>query len=217
MRTTIIPQPAAGTSPAGDEMGVAPGASCETIEPATRGEWRQWLAGHHESAREVWLVWHRKQGPPEGISLTEAMSEALCFGWVDSRLRPIDQERSALRFTPRSPAGGWSQANKRRIDRLMADGLMTEAGRRVVEAARHDGSWEAPDAVGALRVPQDFADAMAANELAGHRFKAFPPSTQKVSLWWVCSAKQAETRALRIAQVVRLAAQNKALGNRPCH
>ena len=138
----------------------------EELQPESRAAWRAWLAEHHGSSPGVWLIWHKKGTGRQRITLDEAVEEALCFGWIDSTLQPLGDGRSALRFTPRKPNSTWSRRNKQRVESLAAAGLMTDAGRKVVEAAKRNGSWDALDAVEDLRVPDDLALALAANPAA---------------------------------------------------
>ena len=145
------------------------------------------------------------------VSLDEAVREALCFGWIDSTLRPLDETRSQLLFTPRRAGSTWSRPNKLRVADLVAQGMMAEAGLRVVKAAKRDGSWDALDTVEALQIPQDLAQALAANAEARENFDPLAPSAKKQYLWWIESAKRPGTRASRIEKTVQLAAMNRAL------
>ena len=178
------------------------------VHPTSRDDWREWLAAHHDSAKGVRLVLNKKASGSQGLSLDEAVEEALCFGWIDSKLSPLDGDRFAQRFTPRRRGGTWSQTNKARVESLIARGLMTDAGLRAVAAARQDGSWSALDDIDALLVPQDLAEALADDPQAKRNFEGFTASAQRATLWWVKSAKRPETRARRIAESVRLAAEN---------
>lgn len=179
----------------------------DEIDPGGRAQWRQWLAEHHGNSPGVWLILRKKHaGQP--LTLDEAVREALCFGWIDSTLRPVDGEKSALKFTPRRPGSIWSRSNKERVESLIAAGLMTEAGQKAIDAAKNDGSWIALDAVEALRVPDDLEKALAADPRARQNFEAFTPSVRKNALWWIESAKRPRTRAERVAETVRLAALN---------
>lgn len=178
------------------------------IEPQSRAEWRQWLAEHHGTSPGIWLIWRKKRGGAQPLTLDEAVQEALCFGWIDSRLQPLSREKSALKFTPRKPGSTWSRLNKKRVESLIAGGLMTGAGQRAIDAAQQDGSWSMLDSIEELRVPQDLEQALAASPDARKNFDALTPSAKKNALWWIESAKRPQTRALRVAQTVRLAAQN---------
>ena len=182
--------------------------------PENRAAWRRWLAEHHADASGVWLVSHNKRSGRQELTVAAAVEEALCFGWIDSRLHPIDDETSALLFTPRRPRGTWSRLNKERVASLTAKGLMTPAGLRAVEVAQQNGSWTALDSVEALEVPPDLARALDARPEARAHFDAFSPSARKSALWWIESAKRAETRASRVAATVDLAARNLTVDER---
>ena len=172
------------------------------VRPSTRAVWRRWLQVHHDSSRGVWLVWHKQRSRPGELTLEDAIQEALCFGWIDSRLRPIDAEWSALMFTPRRPRSVWSARTKARIAFLTDKGLMTEAGLRTVAEAKKNGSWTSLDAVENLVVPGDLAEALAADPAGRRRFEALTRSAKKMALWSIVSAKRPATRARRIAEVV---------------
>lgn len=180
----------------------------ERIHPATRSEWRAWLAAHHDSCPGVWVVqWRTATGRPR-LAYDDLVEEALCFGWIDGRANPLDDDRSMLMMTPRKPTSVWARSNKERVKRLIAAGSMTDAGLRAIEAAKDNGSWSALDDVDALIVPDDLRAALARDARAQRHFDAFPPSAKKMILYWVKSAKRPETRQRRIAETVRLAAEN---------
>jgi uncharacterized protein YdeI (YjbR/CyaY-like superfamily) len=178
------------------------------VHPETRREWRDWLAANHETSPGVWLVMWRTATGRRQMTYDDAVEEALCFGWIDGQTNTLDDERSTMRMTPRKPTSAWARSNKERVDRLMADGQMTEAGLRAIETAKANGSWSILDDVDALVVPDDLRSALAADEQARGHFEAFPPSAKKQILYWIKSAKRPETRERRIAEAVRLAAQN---------
>jgi uncharacterized protein YdeI (YjbR/CyaY-like superfamily) len=188
----------------------------ERFYPPNRTEWRAWLADHYDKSPGVWVIRYKVASKQPTISYDELVEEALCFGWVDSLPRKLDNERHMSMVTPRKPKSGWSKVNKARIERLIAQGLMTAIGLAKIEAAKADGSWTALDSMEALHIPDDLQAALAANADAKRHFDVFPPGSQKIILQWVGSAKTAETRAKRIAESVRLAAQNiRANQNRP--
>ncbi len=148
------------------------------------------------------------KGASRQIKYDEAVEEALCFGWIDSTLNPIDAERYMQLFTPRKPRSGWSRINKVRVEDLATRGLMTSAGLEKVDAARKDGSWAALDAIEALELPAELKKAFASNRKARENFAAFSPFSQKMYLYWINNAKRAENRAKRIAHAVTLIASN---------
>ena len=179
------------------------------VQPADREEWHAWLEANHATARGVWLVSWRSSSGRTPFPYEDAIEEALCFGWVDSRANRLDDERSMLWFAPRRARSGWSAPNKRRVEALLAAGAMADAGLAKIEAAKRDGSWSALDAVEALQIPPDLAAALAAHGEAAAHFEAFPRSVRRGILEWIGAAKKPETRAKRVAETARLAAQGE--------
>jgi uncharacterized protein YdeI (YjbR/CyaY-like superfamily) len=162
-------------------------------------EWRAWLAEHGATEREAWLVIPRGSS---GIGYSEAVEQALCFGWIDGLHRRRDDTSSVLRFTPRRPGSTWSRVNRERAERMIAEGLMADTGQRVIDRARADGSW----LVGEV-VPDDLRARLDAEPAAAGHFARFPPSSTRLILEWIAAAKRPETRERRIAETVSLAAQ----------
>jgi uncharacterized protein YdeI (YjbR/CyaY-like superfamily) len=183
-------------------------APANSIHPLTRGEWRAWLEENHTRGEGVWLITYKKATGMPRLEYDEAVEEALCFGWVDSKPNKLDDERSLLWFAPRKAGTGWSKPNKDRVAKLIAAGLIAPAGLAKIEAAKADGSWNALDAVEALEIPADLDQALAANPPARQYWDAFPRSVKRGILEWIANAKQPETRARRIEETVRLAAEN---------
>jgi uncharacterized protein YdeI (YjbR/CyaY-like superfamily) len=179
-----------------------------SIHPQTRAEWRAWLEQNHIRAGGVWLISYKKASGKPHLAYDEMVEEALCFGWVDSKPGKLDDERTMLWFAPRKPGSNWAASNKLRVEKLIQAGLMRPAGLAKVEAAKRDGSWNALDGVEALEIPADLQEALAANPTAQGYFAAFPRSVKRAILEWIGNAKRAETRAKRIAETVRLAAEN---------
>jgi uncharacterized protein YdeI (YjbR/CyaY-like superfamily) len=174
------------------------------VEPASRAEWRAWLAANHAASAGVWLVtWKRHAGRPT-VSYDEAVEEALCFGWIDGVMRRLDDDRLMQWLAPRKPNGTWARSNKERLARLEAEGLMTEAGRRAVELARANGSWESLDLIDALVVPDDLAAALAERG-ARAVFDASSVSVRRSALAWVYQAKRSQNRAGRVEQLADVA------------
>lgn len=173
------------------------------VEPATREEWRAWLAAHHASASGVWFV-TAKAGVRDRprVAYEDAICEALCFGWVDGTLRRVDEDRTMLYFAPRKRGSTWAWTNKARVERLAAVGLMAPAGLAAVERAKADGSWSVLDAVEALEVPEDLATALGSDPAARAGYEALPASARKQLIWHVVSAKRPDTRARRVAAAV---------------
>jgi uncharacterized protein YdeI (YjbR/CyaY-like superfamily) len=157
----------------------------------------------------VWLVSFKKATGRQAFGYEEAVTEALRVGWVDSRSRALDDERTMLWFAPRAAGSGWSRPNKERIARLEREGRMAEAGLRVVERARADGSWSMLDAVEDGVVPDDLAAAFARHPGSRERWDAFPRSARRGILEWIVQARRAGTRAARVEETARLAARGE--------
>jgi uncharacterized protein YdeI (YjbR/CyaY-like superfamily) len=181
-------------------------ADYQQVHPETRSEWRAWLAANHATSPGVWLVQWRTPTGRRRLEYDEAVEEALCFGWIDSQAKRLDDERSMITMTPRRPTGGWSRSNKERLERLTAAGLLTPAGLRAVEIARANGAWELLDDVEALVVPPDLTAALAQDGVAAAGFAGMTPSAKKAILLALKTAKKPETRARRIAAAVAEAA-----------
>lgn len=179
-----------------------------STHPSDRAQWRAWLTAHHARPEGVWLISHKKATGKPRVSYDEAVEEALCFGWIDSKPRKLDNERSLLWFAPRKPKTGWSKPNKERVEHLSKAGLMAEAGLAKVEAAKRNGSWTLLDAVERLNIPADLATAFSRYENSRAHFEAFPRSAKRGILEWIATTKKPETRAARIEETARLAAQN---------
>jgi uncharacterized protein YdeI (YjbR/CyaY-like superfamily) len=181
----------------------------EQVQIEHREEWRRWLTENHDRSDGIWLVTFKKQCGDRYVSYDAVVEEALCFGWIDSLPRKLDSERTMLWVAPRKPGSGWSKLNKERIAAMIATERMTPAGLAKIEAAKQDGSWTALDAIEALEIPPDLQRAIETDPIAQQNFEAFPRSAKRGILEWVISAKRPETRAKRIAETVRLAAENK--------
>ncbi len=180
-----------------------------SVHPLTRSEWRQWLSVHHTQKTGVWLVSYKKAAGKPRFDYDDAVEEALCFGWVDSKPNKLDAERTLLWFAPRKPGTGWSRPNKLRVERMQKAGLMAEAGLRKVEQAQADGSWAKLDAIEDLTVPDDLAQALNRYPVAMRHFSAFPRSAKRGILEWIASAKTEPTRTRRIEETARLADINE--------
>lgn len=179
------------------------------LSPASRAEWRAWLAAHQDDPTGIWLIVQKKGSALAGVKYDEAVEEALCFGWIDSRVRRLDEDRFEQWFSPRRPGGIWSQSNKERVERLQQAGLMAPAGLARVRAAVADGSWGLLDDIEALAVPGDLAAALEAVGGA-EGFRGMPASMRKQLLYWVATARRPQTRGQRIAAVAEAAAQGRA-------
>ena len=172
------------------------------VHAKTAAEWRRWLRDNHDTARGVWLVAYKAATGQARLGYDESIPDALCYGWIDSVNKPLDDERTALLFTPRRAGSGWSRTNKVRIARLLKEGRMEPAGLAKIAAAKRDGSWTLLDSVEALEIAADLRQALGA---AGVRkFEALTPGRRKEHLRALVTAKRPETRAKRVAEIVRV-------------
>jgi len=179
------------------------------FHPLSRQQWREWLKAHHNKFRGIWFVYYKKATGKPRVTYDEAVEEALCFGWIDSLPRRVDENLSKLLFTPRKPKSVWSKLNKERVERLIENGLMTEIGLAKIETAKRDGSWNALDASDKLEIPVDLAKEFRSNKIAARNFASFSDAVKRGILSWIFSAKRDETRAARIEKTVTMAERNR--------
>ncbi len=184
-----------------------PEKEIETYCPGSRAEWRKWLVENHQSKEAVWLVYFRISTKVASITWSEAVDEALCFGWIDSTRKTIDEERFMQYFCRRKPGSTWSKINKEKIAGLIQNNLMTKAGFDAIETAKQNGTWLLMDAVEELMIPEDLRIALNQNGSALDFFQSQPKSIKKTMLHWVVTAKRPETRTKRIAEIARSAAK----------
>lgn len=180
----------------------------ELITARDRAAWRRWLERNHERTTGVWLELHKKGSRSASVTYEEAVLEALCFGWIDSKPNKLDEERYKLWMAPRKSRSVWSAINKRRVEELTAAGSMAPSGLTAVETAKANGSWKALEASDALLVSEDLSAALAAVPDARSNFDGFPPGVRKQILEWINSAKRPGTRAKRVEETARLAGEN---------
>lgn len=179
----------------------------ETFCPASQQEWREWLKENHNSKQFVWLICYKKRANIPTIFWSDAVDEALCFGWIDSTRKTIDDERFIQFFCKRKPNSNWSKINKAKVVRLIQDGLMQPAGYKSIETAKQNGSWTILDEVEELVIPPDLEKAFQNHKEAKEYFLSLSKSAKKIILYWIVSAKRPETRQNRINEIAELAAQ----------
>lgn len=184
-----------------------------TYYPKTKTEWRDWLAENHLKENAIWLIQYKKGTGHPTISWDEAVEEALCFGWIDSTRRTIDDQKFMQFFGRRKANSTWSKINKEKVARLEADNLMAPAGLATVAVAQKNGSWTILDSVDALLIPEDLLVALAEYPGAKGYFFSLSKSIQKMMLLWLVLAKRPETRQKRIAEI----AQKASLSQKPKH
>ncbi len=180
---------------------------------ADRESWRSWLLENHASEVEAWLVFNKKHSGLKGVKYDEAVEEALCFGWIDSVIKKIDDNKYMQKFTPRKKKSEWSELNKKRARKMLREGKMAEPGLQRIKEAKADGRWgkvkfrESP-----VRIPLDLRLALKENGAARDFFDSLAPSYKKQAIGWILAARKNDTRQRRIAEVVELSTQKKKLG-----
>jgi uncharacterized protein YdeI (YjbR/CyaY-like superfamily) len=180
----------------------------------TRDEWRQWLAENHDRETEVWLVYFKKETGKPSIPYGASVEEALCYGWVDSLIKKLDDERFLRKFTPRKEESSWSKSNIKRVEKMIAVGKMTEHGLHLVEAAKKRGSWVNPVQPPKMdfEMPPELSAALDVNPKAKQGFENLAPSHRKRYITWIAIAKRPETRQKRTAEAVKMLERGEQLG-----
>ena len=180
----------------------------KTVDAQTPEQWRGWLIDHHASESEVWIVFYKPHTGRASIAYEDAVDEALCFGWIDSLIKRLDDARYARKFTPRKVDSKWSTSNRQRYAQLKASGRLMPAG---LNRAPTDRSGDAPRP-SLTKVPQYIQEALRNNATAWSYFDSLAPSYRRMYIGWIDSAKQPETKTRRLEEAIRLLAAGKKLG-----
>ncbi|MEM6964679.1 MAG: YdeI/OmpD-associated family protein [Bacteroidota bacterium] len=170
--------------------------------------WRKWLKINHLKEKNVWLIIYKKIAETPSVTYPEAVDEALCFGWIDSKPNKRDDKSFYQYFSKRNPKSNWSKVNKEKIKRLQTEGKIAPAGKEMIRLAKETGTWDALDDVENLVLPQDLQKEFHNNKLAFDNFQQFPRSVKRGILEWIFNAKRANTRTKRIQETVKLAEKN---------
>jgi uncharacterized protein YdeI (YjbR/CyaY-like superfamily) len=188
----------------------------EELYVFNRADWRTWLCRNHDRKKEVWLIYYKKCTGKPAIEYDDSVEEALCFGWVDSIIRKIDDEKFARKFTPRKGRSTWSEANKNRVEKMIGEGKMTEAGLTVIRKAKNTGKWSETPVIAPYRkklvIPPYLKNALTANKEALDNFNKLAESYRKDFVGWIGSAKKEETRKKRLNEAIGLLERNQKLG-----
>jgi len=175
----------------------------------SREEWREWLKKNYNKRNEIWLIYYKKHTGKPRIPYDDAVEEALCYGWIDSTVKRIDEEIFIQKFTPRNKNSVWSKLNKQRVEKMIKAGRMRKAGLERVDDAKKNGEWDAAYATkDAVEMPQELERALNKNKKAKENFDNFAPSYRRNYIGWVSSAKRQETIDRRIKEVVKRAEKN---------
>ena len=182
------------------------GNPMKALHVADGSEWRAWLVSNAKTSEGVWLLYYKKSSGKQRIPYEDALDEALCFGWIDSKIRKVDEASYAQRFTPRKPSSRWSASNVRRMERLIRDGRMTQAG---MDAFASHQTRRAPPLP--TQLPRGQEDRFKAQTAAWGNFERLSPSYRRLAIAWVAGAKKEETQIKRLNQLVESSAANKRL------
>ncbi len=174
----------------------------KTFYAKDRKAWRKWLEKNHGKQLGVWLIYYKKSSGKSRVSYDDAVEEALCFGWIDSIMKPLDEEKFMQKFTPRKTKSVWSALNKRRVEKLIADGLMMPAGLTIIETGKQNGSWTKLDHVENYEIPEDLKKVFSKNKKVAKWFHGLAPFKRKQLLYRLANAKLTETRARKIAEIL---------------
>jgi uncharacterized protein YdeI (YjbR/CyaY-like superfamily) len=168
-----------------------------------RDQWRAWLEKNHSVETEAWLILYKKKYQDQGLTLDEAVEEALCFGWIDGTLRSIDEKRYALRYSPRRQNSIWSVSNIQRVKKLIAKGKMTAAGKLKIDEAKENGQWQAAIRREQVdRIPKELEIALRKVKGALTAYQSLPDSRKKQYIYWLQSARREETKQKRIEKII---------------
>jgi uncharacterized protein YdeI (YjbR/CyaY-like superfamily) len=179
------------------------------LEVGDRRGWRRWLEDNHTYETEAWVVIQKKRSNKKGLKYDEAVDEAICFGWIDSKMQRIDDERFRQRFSPRKRNSLWSKINRERAEKMIELGLMIGAGFEAIEEAKRNGQWDSAYTSKVTPIiPENLVEALQENNVSRENFDRFSNSVKLQYVHWIESAKREETRARRIAEVVKRAEQN---------
>jgi len=183
----------------------------KTFYAKTQKEWRKWLEKNHLSEKAVWLIFYKKGSGIPSTNYAEALEEALCFGWIDSKANKRDEVSYYQYFAKRKPKSNWSKINKEKVARLIENGLMTQAGFESIEIAKQNGAWSALDEVEELIIPRDLQSHFDNNKSAFENWENLSRSVKRGILEWILNAKQVETRRKRIEETIAVKLQKKTI------
>ncbi|GAB4519675.1 MAG: YdeI/OmpD-associated family protein [Allomuricauda sp.] len=180
----------------------------QAFHARSRNEWRDWLKKNHRLEKSVWIIIFKKNSGIPSVYYPEAVDEALCFGWVDSKPNKRNENSYYQFFSKRNPKSNWSRLNKEKVRNLIEQGLMQPAGYEMIKIAKQNGTWNALNEVENLIIPNDLQELFSKHKKAYENWENFPPSSKRGILEWILNAKKPETRQKRIVETVLLAEKN---------
>jgi uncharacterized protein YdeI (YjbR/CyaY-like superfamily) len=173
------------------------------LEFENRNQWRRWLEKNHTTETEAWLTLYKKKFRNQGLTLDEAIEEALCFGWIDGTLKSLDEKRFLLRYSPRTPNSIWAMSNIRRVEMLIKEGKMAEAGYQKILEAKENGEWNAAKRREQVDIiPKDLERELRKTKGAISAYRSLPDSRKKQFIYWLQTAKRKETKQRRIQKIM---------------
>ncbi|MGC3944359.1 MAG: YdeI/OmpD-associated family protein [Chryseolinea sp.] len=171
-----------------------------TFYPTSKKHWRQWLQKNHRDKGAVWMECYKKSASMPTVVWSDAVDEALCFGWIDSTRKSVDKDKFIQYFCKRKPGSGWSRINKEKVERLISEGRMTAAGLQCIEDAKKNGSWTTLDRIEKLELPAELKAAFKKDPKAKAYYTSLSKSVRKIILHWITLARRPETRHKRIVE-----------------
>ncbi len=184
------------------------GKTLETFCPSSRADWRNWLINNHKNSQSVWVVFYKASSGKSNLTWSDAVDEALCFGWIDSTKKSIDNERFKQYFSHRKPKSTWSRINKDKVECLIKEKLMTPSGLKVIERAKQDGSWTILDSVESLTIPDYLEAEFKKYKGSKEFFMSLSKSVKKGLIYWIISAKRTDTKQKRATDIAISAGQH---------
>jgi uncharacterized protein YdeI (YjbR/CyaY-like superfamily) len=185
----------------------------EELYFTNRHDWRSWLEKNHETKKDVWLIFYKKHAGKPNITYDEAVEEAICFGWIDSIVKRLDDEKFARKFTHRKPDSNWSESNKKRAHKMITQRRMTKAGLELINQAKQSGQWNrSSQPRKKFSVPDYIRLFLRSNRKAQANFNKLAPSYRRQYVGWIDSARKEETRRKRLAEAIQLLERNEKLG-----
>jgi uncharacterized protein YdeI (YjbR/CyaY-like superfamily) len=185
----------------------------ERIHIHDRKVWRKWLDKNHARKSGVWLVFHKKKTGKPSLAYEDAVEEALCFGWIDSQVKRVDNGSYVQKFTPRKATSTWSASNKKRARKMISQGRMTAAGLRAIEEAKQSEAWNTLEKVDRVEMAPVLKTELARNKRAREQYERIPMSQKKQFLWWIVSAKREETKMKRTGKAIELLTDKKSMSD----
>ena len=180
----------------------------KTFYAKSQEEWRKWLEDNNQIEKSVWLIIYKKESGKPSVYYSEAVDQAICFGWIDSKPNKRDETSYYQFFAKRNPKSNWSKVNKAKVEKLVEKGMMSKSGIEAIEIAKQNGTWNALDEVEEMTIPEDLKRAFDTNSTAFVYYDKFPRSSKRNILEWILNAKRPETRQKRINETVELAEKN---------